>query len=68
LPECPPSDSKVQGLPEAGKTPFDWAAVWGEWQLSLILAGIWGLIRVYAAWPGKVSSKPSTAVAFRFEH
>jgi protein-S-isoprenylcysteine O-methyltransferase Ste14 len=40
---------RITGWPEAVKTPFDWRAVGGEWQLSLILAGIWGLLRVRAA-------------------
>ena len=40
---------RITGWPEAGKTPFDWGAVGGEWQLSLILAGIWSLIRVRVA-------------------
>jgi hypothetical protein len=29
----------------AVKTPFDWRAACGEWQLSLILAVIWGVFR-----------------------
>jgi protein-S-isoprenylcysteine O-methyltransferase Ste14 len=40
---------RITGWPEAVKTPFNWRAVCGEWQLSLILAGIWGLLRVRAA-------------------
>ena len=41
---------RITGWPDAVKTPLDWGAVRGEWRLSLILAGIWGLIRVRAAW------------------
>jgi protein-S-isoprenylcysteine O-methyltransferase Ste14 len=37
---------RITGWSEAIKTRFDWGTVCGEWQLSLILAGIWGLIRV----------------------
>jgi hypothetical protein len=48
---------RITGWPEAVKTPFDWGAVCGEWQLSLILAGIWGLIRVRAGWHRSQISK-----------
>jgi protein-S-isoprenylcysteine O-methyltransferase Ste14 len=40
---------RITGWPGAAKTQFDWGAGCGEWQLSLILAGIWGLIRIRAA-------------------
>jgi hypothetical protein len=40
---------RISGWPDAAKTTLDWGAVRGEWRLSLILAVIWGLIRVRAA-------------------
>jgi protein-S-isoprenylcysteine O-methyltransferase Ste14 len=40
---------RITAWSKAEKTPFDWRAIAGEWRLILILAGILGVFRVFAA-------------------
>jgi protein-S-isoprenylcysteine O-methyltransferase Ste14 len=58
---------RLTAWPESAKTPFDWRAASGEWQLGLILAVIWGVFRTLAALrgasPEKIAPSPKPGVS-----